>query len=136
VKCEVIPSRGTYVIVCGGRRRKQPPCHRDGRPASVQCDFVVAWRDAGVAQAPVLCSRWCCTDTSCSVHVGPDRDFCRQHYDQVEREKSPLAEALRENVNLAQQVRVLDAAFSAAVPDPELRSSLLRAVLAGNGGPS
>jgi len=93
MKCEVVPSRGGYAIVRGGRRTKQPPCHRDGRPATIQCDFRTGWRDAGVAQAPVLCGRWCCTDTSCSMHVGPNRDYCRQHYDQVEREKTATAAA-------------------------------------------
>jgi len=86
MKCEVVRSRGGYAIVCGGRRQKQPACYRDGRPASVQCDFIVSRRTAGVAtNVPVTCDRWCCTDTSCSVHVGPNRDYCRAHYDQSEK---------------------------------------------------
>jgi hypothetical protein len=81
VRCEVLRGRGGMVIVCGGRRQRQPACYRDGKPASVQCDQVVGQRDTGVALMPVTCDRWCCTDTSCSVQVGPNRHQCRSHFD-------------------------------------------------------
>jgi hypothetical protein len=87
VRCEVVRSRGGFAIVCGGRRQRQPPCYRDGRPATIQCDFTVGRRNAGVAtNVPVSCDRWCCDDTSCSMKVGPNRHFCRGHYDERARD--------------------------------------------------
>lgn len=88
MKCQVIRGRrGGDVIVCGGRRRTPPPCYRCNRPASVQCDKVVRWEDHGITMKPITCDRWCCP-SECSVGVGPNRHFCREHYDAEAREKA------------------------------------------------
>ena len=83
MKCKIVRSRGSFAIVCGGRRKKQPPCYRCGRPASIQCGKVVRWEDAGVAMKPITCDRRCCNAPTCAMKTGPNRHHCRQHYDEA-----------------------------------------------------
>jgi hypothetical protein len=57
---------GSVAIVCGGHRRKAPPCRACAAPATVECD---------VCDVP-LCPR-------CAIHVPPNGDYCTRHRKQA-----------------------------------------------------
>jgi hypothetical protein len=84
VRCETYRARGGGVVaICRSGKRKNPPCYRDGGEAAVQCDFPVGKRDAGVAIVVVTCDRWCCDNGACAVQIGPNKHYCRWHFDQA-----------------------------------------------------
>lgn len=60
---------GTRAIVCGsGKRPRAKPC-RCGKPSTLQCDYPIL--------ADATCDRYLCG--ACAVHVGPNRDYCKEH---------------------------------------------------------
>jgi hypothetical protein len=70
-----LPSVGMAIICERGRRRRRCAFAGCERPAEVQCDFPVPGR------ASRTCDRYLCKPHA--RHVGPDRDYCRHHQEEM-----------------------------------------------------
>jgi len=82
--CRTFQGHGFSGVICGGRARPKK-CVHCGRDADALCD----WPTGGGK----TCDKPCCS--KCRMHVGPNVDYCKDHWTILPSGQMQLTEKLK-----------------------------------------